>query len=222
MNAIKKTMALLAFCVAALHIGLAQSADEIIKQVSANLNKSPWEATLAGTIQNDAGAVQEAEIRVQVLPGTDRLTRLEFKKPSALEGNWVLISDKEVWNYLFLTNQLIIQNRATAKLAGLNDNIIQLGDFDKISERVTLKLVGEENTPQGAAWKLSGVPKTAGQGFSTMEILILKSDPRPVNLTVKDAGGKPLANLTFKDFKRSDLSAKGLKKYPADAAVVRK
>ncbi|MFX8801619.1 hypothetical protein ABTM62_20250, partial [Acinetobacter baumannii] len=79
-----------------LHIGLAQSADEIIKQVSANLNKSPWEATLAGTIQNDAGAVQEAEIRVQVLPGTDRLTRLEFKKPSALEGNWVLISDKEV------------------------------------------------------------------------------------------------------------------------------
>lgn len=58
----------------------------------------------------------------------------------------------------------------------------------------------------------------AGQGFS----LILKSDPRPVNLTVKDAGDKPLANLTFKDFKRSDLNAKALKKYPADASVVRK
>jgi hypothetical protein len=45
-----------------------------------------------------------------------------------------------------------------------------------------------------------------------MEILVLKADPRPVNLTVKDAGGKPLANLSFKDFKHSDLSAKALKK----------
>lgn len=149
MNAVK-ILSLLAVS-AVLHLALAQSAEEIIKQVSANLNKSPWEATLVGTIQNDTGTVQEAEILVQVLPGADPLTRLEFKKPSALEGNWVLISDKEVWNYLSLTNQLVIQNRATAKLAGLNDNILYMGDFGKISDRVAVKLLGEENTPRAAA-----------------------------------------------------------------------
>jgi outer membrane lipoprotein-sorting protein len=200
----------------------AQSPAEITKQVQANLEKSPWEATVSGKAQMPDGSSQDIEFRLQVLPGKEQLARVEFKKPGSLEGNFVVISDKEVWNYLFLTNQLIIQPRAKANIQGLGVNLSSLGDFEQIGEQVSLKLLGEEKTPEGAAWKLSGVPKDKTQSYASMEIVVLKADPRPLSLVLKDSGGKTLAELSFKDFKRVSLSAKQLKKYPADAEVVRK
>jgi outer membrane lipoprotein-sorting protein len=205
-----------------LVFALAQSPAEITKQVQANLEKSPWEATVSGKAQLPDGSSQDIEFRMQVLPGKEQLARVEFKKPGSLEGNFVVISDKEVWNYLFLTNQLIIQPRARANIQGLGVNLTSLGDFDQLSEQVSFKLLGEEKTPEGAAWKLSGVPKDKTQSYASMEIVVLKADPRPLSLTLKDSGGKTLADLNFKDFKRVNLSAKQLRKYPADAEVVRK
>lgn len=200
----------------------AQSPAEITKQVQANLEKSPWEATVSGKAQLPDGSSQDVEFRLQVLPGKEQVARVEFKKPGSLEGNFVVISEKEVWNYLFLTNQLIIQPRAKANVQGLGVNLTSLGDFDQLNEQVSLKLLGEERTAEGAAWKLSGTPKDKTQGYSSMEILVLKADPRPLALTLKDAGGKTVADLAFKGFKRVNLTAKQLKKYPADAEVVRK
>lgn len=218
----KAIRALLGVLFVALSWVGAQSPAEITKQVQANLEKSPWEATVSGKAQLPDGSSQDIEFRLQVLPGKEQLARVEFKKPGSLEGNFVVISDKEVWNYLFLTNQLIIQPRARANIQGLGVNLTSLGDFDQISEQVSLKLLGEEKTPQGAAWKLAGVPKDKAQSYASMEIVVLKADPRPLSLVLKDSSGKTLAELNFKDFKRVSLTARQLKKYPADAEVVRK
>lgn len=219
-----KNLLLLAFGLQLLAFSfvLAQSVADITKQVQANLDKSPWEANVVGKIQLPDGSSQEADFKLQVIPGKDQLARVEFKKPSALEGNFVVISDKEVWNYLFLTNQVIMQSRAKARVEGLGVNLTSLGDFDSLTTSVVTKLAGEVKSDEGTAWKITGTPKDTTQGYSSMEILVLKSDPRPVTITLKDSAGKVVAELNIKNFKRSNLTAKNLKKYPADAEVVKK
>ena len=206
-------------------IGFAQTVADITKQVQANLEKSPWEANILGKVQLPDGSSQDADFRLQVIPGktpAEQIARVDFKKPSALEGNFVLISDKEVWNYLFLTNQVIIQPRAKAKVEGLGVNLTSLGDFSDLTAKVVARLVGETQTADGPAWRISGTPKDTTVGYASMEILVLKSDPRPIAITLKDSSGKVVADLSIKDFKRLNVTVKTLKKYPADAEVVKK
>ncbi|RIH83601.1 Outer membrane lipoprotein-sorting protein [Meiothermus luteus] len=210
--------------IALLSLGLvaAQSIAEITRQVQANLERAPWEATLTGKVQLPDGSTQEAEFRLQVIPGKEQLARVEFKKPAALEGNFVVISDKEVWNYLFLTNQLIIQPRAKGRVEGLGINLTDLGDFEQLSERVALRLLGEQTTPAGAAWRIGGVPKDPSLGFASMEILVLKADPRPLAITLRDSSNRVLADLSFSSFRRANLTPQALRKRPADAEVLRR
>ena len=213
---------LLAIAVLSLGLAAAQSIAEITRQVQANLDRSPWEATITGKIQLPDGSSQDAEFRLQVIPGREQLARVEFKKPAALEGNFVVISDKEVWNYLFLTNQVIIQPRAKARVEGLGVNLTDLGDFDQLAERVTLRLLGEQNIPAGAVWRITGTPKDPSLGFASMEILVLKSDPRPIALTLRDSQNRVLADLSFQNFRRANLTPQALRRRPADAEVLRR
>lgn len=212
----------LAIAFLSLGLVIAQSAAEIARQVQTNLERAPWEATVTGKVQLPDGSSQEAEFRLQVIPGKEQLARVEFKKPAALEGNFVVISEKEVWNYLFLTNQLIIQPRTKARIEGLGFNLTDLGDFEELTQRVTLRVLGEQNTPAGPAWRMNGTPKDASLGFASMEILVLKSDPRPIAITLRDSNNKVLADLSLGNFRRANLTPQVLRKRPADAEVLRR
>ena len=197
------------------------SAADVLKLVQANLDKAPWQATVIGKFSSPTGT-QEAEIGVQSVPGADGALRMDFKKPAAMGGNFTVLTKKDAWNYLFVSNQVVMQPRANAKLNDLEGQIAGLGDTGSFSTLLTLKLAGEAGTPDGTAWRLSGVPKKAGQSFASAEVLILKSDPRPLSVTFKDGGGKVVGTLDIQSFKRVGISAKDLLTYPSDAAVVKK
>ncbi len=194
---------------------------DIIKQTQTNLETSPWQATVLGNFKT-GGGTQAAEVAIQVIPGADAMIRMDFKKPAPIEGNFTILTKKEAWNYLFVSNQLVIEPRAGAKLGELAQQISGLGDVASLDDQFTLKLEGEEQTADGAAWKLSGKPKKSGQRFASVAVLILKSDPRPLTLTLKDAADKVIGTLDIRNFKRATLTAKDLLKYPSDAVVVRK
>lgn len=208
--------------VVVLGLTLAQTAEGIIKQVQTNLEKSSWEMSMVGKIQLPDGSSQDADFRLMVLPGKEPLTRIEFNKPASLEGNFVVVTPKEVWNYLFLTNQVIIQSRAKARVEGLGIDLTDLTDFDQLTDQLQVKLMGDATSAEGPAWRLLGTTKDPAAGFSQMEFLILKSDPRPVQIRLKDSAGKTLAELNFRNFKRTRFDARTLRKYPADAEVVRR
>lgn len=208
--------------ICALGLVFAQSATDIVKQVQANLEKSPWEATITGKVQTPDGSTQDAELRLQVVPGTNQTARVEFNKPASLEGNFVVIDDKEVWNYLFLTNQVIIQPRSKAKVEGLGVNLTSLGDFEELTNRLNLRPPLEVNSADGPAWRIVGTPKDSSLGFAQIELTVLKSDPRPVSIRILDSSNKVLAELNFRNFKRTNLTASALRKRPADAEVVRR
>ena len=193
-----------------LSLGLAQSAQEILDRVEKNLS-TPWQATVQGRIQGPGGE-EELLARVYALPQA-RLFRVE--------GNFTVITEKEVWNYLYLTNQLVISPREKAKIQGLGFAPQGLGDLKALSEQVDLRLEGEVRLPEGMAWKLVGRSKE-NQGFAAMELYILKADPRPLRFVFLDEKGKVLADLKVVEFKRTNLTEAQLKRYPKDAQVVRR
>ena len=201
---------------------LAQfSIADILKQAQTNLEKSSWQATVVGQFKVGS-STQEAEIGLKVISGADATMRLEFKKPDPMADNFTVLTKKEIWNYLFVSNQLVIEKRAGAKPNELVQQIAGLGDVTSLDDQFNLKLEGESSTSDGTAWKLSGTPKKPGQRYSSVEVLILKSEPRPLVMTLKDADGKPMGALEIRDFKRAALSLKDLTKYPRDASVIRK
>jgi len=51
---------------------------------------------------------------------------------------------------------------------------------------------------------------------------VLKSDPRPLAITLRDSSNKLLADLSFNNFRRANLTAQALRKRPADAEVLRR
>uniref|UniRef100_A0A7V4AN12 Outer membrane lipoprotein carrier protein LolA n=1 Tax=Thermus tengchongensis TaxID=1214928 RepID=A0A7V4AN12_9DEIN len=211
----KRMLALLPLLFA---LALTQSATEILDRVEKNL-QDPWQAVVQGLVQGPAGQ-EELRARVFALP-KENLFRIEFQKPGSLEGNFTVITEKEVWNYLYLTNQLIISPKEKAQVQGLGFSPQGLGDLKGLSERVALRVVGEERLPEGVAWKLLGQAKE-GQGFASLELYILKSDPRPVRFVFRDEAGKVLADLKVVEFKRAALRVQDLKRYPKDAQVVRR
>lgn len=211
----KRMLALLPLLFA---LALTQSATEILDRVEKNL-QDPWQAVVQGLVQGPSGQ-EELRARVFALP-KENLFRIEFQKPGSLEGNFTVITEKEVWNYLYLTNQLIISPKEKAQVQGLGFSPQGLGDLKGLSERVALRVVGEERLPEGTAWKFLGQAKE-GQGFASLELYILKSDPRPVRFVFRDEAGKVLADLKVVEFKRAALRAQDLKRYPKDAQVVRR
>lgn len=199
-----------------LGVVLAQSVSGILGRVEENLS-TPWQAVIQGKIQTPSG--EEALLaRVYALP-KENLFRVEFEKPASLEGNFVVITEKEVWNYLFLTNQLVISPKEKAQIQGLG--FTPLGDVKDLAERVSFRLVGEVRLEEGPAWKLLGQAKE-GQGFAQMELYVPKADPRPVRFVFLDEEGKVLAHLRVTSFKRAPLKPQALLRYPKDAQVVRR
>ncbi|MGC8903749.1 outer membrane lipoprotein carrier protein LolA [Thermus sp.] len=205
-------------CVLLFPLALAQTVAEILDRVEKNLSE-PWQAVVQGTLQGPSG---KEELRAQVFAiPKENLFRIEFLKPASLEGNFTVITEKEVWNYLYLTNQLVIAPKEKTQVQGLGFSPQGLGDLKALTERVSLRLWGEERLPEGAAWRLVGRAKE-GQGFAEMELYVLKADPRPIRFVFKDEAGKVLAELKVAEFKRANLAPAQLKRYPKDAQVVRR
>ncbi len=216
--------ALLSAVLLLLSLVHAASAEEILKRAEAFLQAAPWRAYLVGKLRLPSGEVSETRIRVRVLP-KEAIARLEFEAPDAVADNFVILTPKKVYNYLFLTNQVIVYPRAKAKIEGLGLSLSQFGDPGRIAERTDLawKLGGEEKTGAGPAFLLVGVPKDPqAAGVSRFEVWVLKEPPRPYRFRVYDPDGELIAELTWKDFKRVRLSREALLAYPPDAEVIEK
>ncbi|WP_018460886.1 outer membrane lipoprotein carrier protein LolA [Thermus oshimai] len=196
----------------------AQNPEAILEAVTKNLS-TPWQAEVQGQIQGPSGE-ETLRARVYAVP-QEGVYRIEFLKPGSLEGNFTVVTEKEVWNYLYLTNQLIIAPKEKAQVQNLGFSPQAFGDLKALSEKVAFTLEGEEALPEGVAWRLRGRAKER-LGFKEVVLYVLKSDPRPLRFLFRDEGGKTLADLRVVNFKKTPLRAQDLKRYPKDAQVVRR
>ena len=212
---------MLALCLS-LGVVHAQGAEEVLDRVQATLEAGPWTARVAGRILTPDGSLQEAEMILKVVPEAE-VARVDFIRTDAVADNYVVITPEEVYNYLFLTNQVVVYPRERARVEGLGFDFSR-ANLDELLGRgdVVWRLEGVEPTPEGEAWKLVGTADELELGFAEVGFWALKAEARPYRMVLRNAEGEVVAELDWVEWRRADLTVEALKSFPLDAEVIRK
>ncbi len=203
---------------------LAVSAEALFDQVAQVLDQGPWEARLQGRIVAPGGDVQEADLIVKTLPA-EQIVRIEFQKPDALADNYVVITPDKVYNYLFLTNQVVVYPRAKARIEGLGFDLSRMGDLRKLGEEgeVVWDAPQEVRFRKRPAWHVVGrAPDPDASGFGRVEVWIDREAKRPLRTAFYDAEGRALSDLEWTAFQVARFTADDLVAFPPDAEWIEK
>ncbi len=209
---------------AALSIALAQNAREVLQSMIDTLDAGPWQARLVGKVRVPSGDLEAIEIVLKAIPKAE-VVRADFLKPDALADNYVVRTKNEVYNYLFVTNQVVVYPIERAKVEGLGFDFAKGGNPKALAEAkdLTWTLAGEVQTPEGPAWHLTAKPQDEeALGFASAELWILKDPTRPYRMRFLDQNGELLANITFSEWKRALFKESDLVEFPPDAEIIRK
>src|SRR5699024_7411297 len=86
------------------------TADELIDNVEETLaTHDDLSFLVTGNLQMDDGTQYPLEIEVEALPRLE-LIRLEILQPDAMADNFIIATSEEIYNYNFMTNQVVVHN----------------------------------------------------------------------------------------------------------------
>jgi outer membrane lipoprotein-sorting protein len=197
-----------------------------LQQILANLERAQagWRdisAVVAGTITGPDGSNTVLELEIDAIPA-ERLSRIYFVRPDSLADNYTVIDNDTVYNYLALTNQVVIQ---TAEQAAREQGgqAFDLSDLHALipEDRFERSLVGAETTPEGRAFRLEArALDPAAEGLGRIIVWILDQSWRPHRVQLLDERGGPLADITVRSWRTGvGLQPARLRAFPADAQV---
>jgi outer membrane lipoprotein-sorting protein len=197
-----------------------------VQQVLANVERAQagWRdisAVVAGTITGADGSNTDLELEIQAIPA-ERLSRIFFVRPDSLADNYTVIDNDTVYNYLALTNQVVIQTveQAAREQGG---HAFDLSDLQALvpENRFERSLAGTENTPAGRAFRLEArALNPAAEGLSKIIVWILDQSWRPHRVQLLDERGGTLADITVRSWRTGvGLQPARLRTFPADAQV---
>lgn len=157
------------------------------------------------------------ELEVRAIPELD-LRRVEFKAPSQMAGNMVVIEQDRAWRYVALTHQIVVSSvKEAAKGAPL--------DFSKMTT-----LMGGKPSAQG--FKVTGTEK-GSEG--TLHVLESTTEGNRLKVWVQEAGwrvqrlqvlngfGQAIAEWRVASYQVDrGLRAADLKSLPKDAEIIKR
>jgi len=217
------------FVLAALLIGLAsaglaQSANELLRASAELLNARPWKVELVGQVAGPGGEPQPADLKVQAVPEA-RMVRIDFVKPDALADNYLVITPEKVYNYLFLTNQVVVYPRDRARVEGLGFDLSRLGDLQDLEDRhdLTWDAPIAVEFDGRAAWKLTGRPADPEtSGFARAVLWLDRESRLPLRSAFYGPEDRVLSDLEWRDFAFTELDPEALVRFPPDAEWIEK
>jgi len=203
---------------------LALSTQELFDRLSVELEEGPWQARLVGKIAGPGGEAQEADLIIKTLPAQN-IVRIEFQKPDALADNYVVITPEKVYNYLFLTNQVVVYPRAKARIEGLGFDLSRMGDLRQLDEENEINWQKPKTaTVKGRpAWYVAGrASEPDAAGFARVEIWISKQPLRLLRTAFYATSGETLSDLEWVSFSRREFTKEDLLDFPPDAEWIEK
>lgn len=198
----------------------AQTADSIIAKVgAAQKNLKDLSFKVSGTANLDSGP-QKIDLDVQAIPAQN-LARVSFNAPDALADNVVVADKNTISSYLFLTNQVIVQDAKNAA-GGVGVDFSQLSDATALlNKNYDTKLLSSSKSGAATIYVLQATPKDGGTDQS--RVYISDQGWRPVRVQGLNGAGKVVSDLNITDYKTNlGLSAAKLRALPMDAEVVRR
>lgn len=199
----------------------AQTAQDIVNNVNA-AQKAVKDVSfrLAGNA-NFENTTQKIDLTVKSIPAQN-LARIQFVAPDALADNIVVADNKEVRQYMFLTNQITVTSTSkaasSAGLGGLDLN--SLGNTSNILSKYNVKLLGTSGSAGSRVFQLEATAKDGGSDKTRVWITEAGWRPNRIQLINKD--GKVMADMTLSNYKtNSGLTAATLKNLPKDAQIIK-
>ena len=215
--------------------GLAQdlSADEILanlEQSARTLEDASFLAT--GKLIDVDGTSYDLEIEVDVIPGLE-LLRAYFILPDALADNFVIIDSHDVYNYLFLTNQVTILDINDPDALGgllpetevdLEEEAERLDltfDLEALFQGWTMSVQGYRERPEGNVYVLRFDNEEEGAEIGRVNAEVFDQEWYPRWMEFVLADGHVIAEIFIENFARElGLDPADLRYIPPDAEII--
>jgi len=213
---------------ALLSFGLAQdlTADEVLAKLTASA-ESLQDASLlvSGRITDPTGSEMALELRAYLIPAQE-LVRIEFRQPAALADNFIVLDGEVVYNYLFVTNQVMIHSAGDPEALGVlfpgAEGALTLSfDLSRLFDGWEASLIGYGPSPEGGVYLLrfSNSDPLAEIGHVNAKVVAERWIPYRLEFVASD--GQVIAELLFTDLVRDQgLSPDDLRHLPPDAEII--
>jgi outer membrane lipoprotein-sorting protein len=195
-----------------LLIGLSFAQDLTPDEVVANLTEraeSLQDATflVTGNLIDADGQEIPLEVNISMMPG-ESLLRAEFIQPDALADNFLVIDGKDVYNYVYLTNQVSIFNLGDPEaLAGLFPESEDGTTFEftlnlaQLFEGWDISSQGSQDSPVGKVYTLRfDNQETEDIILSHVDTTVVDGSWVPYSMNFYNTEDRLVAEIVFNDF----------------------
>lgn len=201
-------------------------APEVLQALQDTLDSVADVSFLAtGELRAADGTRYPLEIEVEALP-QEQLLRLFILQPDALADNFIIVTPDDLYNYNYLTNQIVVYDsgdpQAYGPLAGDSDANFELTlDLAELFAGWDALVTGESETEDGPAWQLELTNVDPAANIAAATILVLQESSFPQQITVITGAGEPMLHIEASRVEfDTGLSAEDLMWYPPDAELI--
>lgn len=204
---------------------LAQpDADTVISGMQATLDSTAGAAFLVtGELLGGDGTTYQLEIEVEAMTD-EQIIRLFIIQPDALADNFIIVTPTDLWNYNWLTNQIVVYDADDPQAYGpLGDGgSFELTlDFASLFDGWDSVISGTVGTAAGPAVQLDLTNRDPGANIAAAQVVALEDSHLPAEITLFTASGDTMLRIAFSDFDLAPgLTADDLLWYPPDAELV--
>lgn len=224
---IRRAAALL-LAVALLPLAAAESPDPdtVISGLQQTLDSTTDASFLVtGELLGGDGTVYRLELEVEAMP-QEQLLRIFIIQPDALADNFIIVTPEDLYNYNYLTNQVVLYRaddpNAYGPLAGDAEGSFQLTlDLAELFSGWDATVSGEVTTPLGAAVQLELSNSDRDANIAAATVTALEGDWWPQEIELFTAAGDKLLRIELSEVQTdTGLSEDDLLWYPPDAELI--
>lgn len=224
---IRRAAALL-LAVALLPLAAAESPDPdtVISGLQQTLETTTDASFLVtGELLGGDGTVYRLELEVEAMP-QEQLLRIFIIQPDALADNFIIVTPEDLYNYNYLTNQVVLYRaddpNAYGPLAGDAEGSFQLTlDLAELFSGWDATVSGEVTTPLGPAVQLELSNSDRAANIAAATVTALEGDWWPQEIELFTAAGDTLLRIELSEVQTdTGLSEDDLLWYPPDAELI--
>ncbi len=222
-----RSLAALALAAALPAVALAQATpDEIISGMQQTLDSTTDASFLVtGEMLAGDGTVYQLELEVEAIPA-EQLIRLFIIQPDALADNFIIVTPDDLYNYNYLTNQVVLYSaddpNAYGPLAGDAEGSFELTlNLAELFSGWDASVAGAVDTEQGPGrlLELTNLDSEANIGSAT--VVALEDGWWPQEITLFTQRGDTLLRIELSGLQfGSGLREEDLLWYPPDAELI--
>ncbi len=202
------------------------TADELISRMQETIDATTDASFLVtGELLGSDGTTYQLELEVEAMPA-EQLIRIFIIQPDALADNFIIVTPEELYNYNYLTNQVVVYDagdpQAYGPLAGDAEGDFELSlDLAGLFAGWQAEVLGPNDTRFGPAQELMLTNLDENANIARAVVYVLEESGFPHRVILQTATGDTMLFIELGQVEfDTGLSAEDLLWYPPDAELI--